>query len=167
MAVPTFAAVTGSLKAAADTAKAMINLRDAVLFQAKANELQGQIASALADAVSAYDAQSTQLQRIRELEEKVATFEAWETEKQRYDLKNLGWGGFAYMLKPAARGTEPPHWACTNCYGNRRISVIQWGSVPNKTSGRRNGYFCPACKNELHPSTEALALGTQNPRWLD
>lgn len=160
-ALPTFATVAGSLKAAANTVKSMVELRDAVLFHAKANELQAQIADALADSVSAYEAQTTQLQRIRELEEKLATFESWDSEKKRYDLKELGHGALAYMLKPEARGTEPPHWICTNCYGSRRISIIQY--LMRKGEGYRHS--CPACHMALNPSPDALA--GNNAKWLD
>ena len=51
-------ALTGSLKAAGDMAKAMIGLRDAQVFQAKAIELQGAILGAQSDAMGAMTAHS-------------------------------------------------------------------------------------------------------------
>ena len=160
-ALATFAAVTGSLKTAADTVKAMISLRDAAALQTMAVELREQIISAQSDALAAYEAQTANLQRIRELEEKVANFETWKTEEQRYDLKNLGWGVLAYMLKPDARGTKPPHWVCTNCFGNRRVSIIQYTQI------RGHGYrwVCPSCKHEIEPPQESRD-GT-GAKWLD
>jgi Zn finger protein HypA/HybF involved in hydrogenase expression len=160
-ALATFSTVAGSLKTLADTVKTMVNLRDSVAFQAKANELQSQISAALADAISAYDAQSTQLQHIRELEEEIGRMKAWEAEKQRYELKDLGWGALAYMLKTDARNTEPPHWVCTNCYGQRRISIIQYAM--KKGEGRR--LCCPACHMQIRPSSAAME--GDGAKWLD
>lgn len=155
-ALATFAAVTGSLKTAADTVKSMISLRDAAVFQAKANELQGQISAALADAIAAYEAQTTQLQRIGELEKEIARFETWEREKQRYELKDLKWGAFAYMLKPSERGAEPPHWVCTNCYEHQHKATMQ--NVMLKGTGQV--WTCPACKSTIKP-------GIHLPEWAD
>jgi len=50
------------------------------------------------------------VERISELEKEVAGFKTWETEKQKYVLKELGQPGlFAYTLEPEARGSEPSH----------------------------------------------------------
>lgn len=152
----TFATVTGSLKAAADTVKTMINLRDTAAFLAKANELQGQISAALADAIAAYEAQTTQLQHIRELEEEVGKLKTWEAEKKRYELKNVGFGAYAYVLKPAERGIAPPHWACTNCYEHGHAAVIQYVHEPKRGSVWR----CPSCKSTIEP-------GVSNAKWID
>jgi hypothetical protein len=157
MVAEIFAGLSG-FNAMLNSAKALKDMNDAAVRNAAVIELQEQI-------LSAQTAQATLLDRIRDLEKQMANFETWETEKQRYDLKGLGWGAFARMLKPTARGTEPPHWICTNCYGERRISVIQWGRKPKGAT--RNGYFCPACNNEIEPSPDALAPGTQDPKWLD
>jgi len=147
-----------AFKSMLDTAKALKDMNDAAIRNGAAIELTEKILAAQA-------AQTALLDEIRELKEKIATFETWDTEKKRYELKSLGYGAFAQMLKPDARGTAPPHWVCTNCYGQRRISPIQWGK-PLKGSGR-NGYFCPACSNEINPSPEALTPGTQDPKWID
>ena len=149
MAALTFAAVTGSLKAAADTVKSMMELRDATAFLTKANELQRQISAALADAISAYEAQTTQLQRIRELEEEVGKLKTWEAEKKRYELKNVGLAAIAYVLKIAERGTTPPHWACANCYEGGHIAIIQYVFEPKHGSV----WKCPSCKNTIDPGT--------------
>jgi hypothetical protein len=43
----------------------------------------------------------------------IARFEAWEAEKQRYVLEDVGPGVFAYVYKESASGSEPMHWLCT------------------------------------------------------
>lgn len=142
-------------KALYDSAKALKDINDATVRNTAVIELSEKI-------LAAREAQATLLDRIRELEEKVSSFETWESEKQRYDLKNLGYGAFAYMLQPGMRGTEPPYWACTNCYGNRRISIIQHTTMKR---GEGFGWFCPACKSEIKPSPEAC--NGDNAKWLD
>jgi rubrerythrin len=96
------------------------------------------------------------LDRVSELEKEVARFEAWESEKQHYELKDLGWGAFAYMLKPTMRGTEPPHWVCTNCFEHNHKAMLQQIMV----KGTGQVWTCPSCKNTIHPS-----MGTI--QWMD
>jgi len=150
-----FAAI-GALKSALDMAKALKNINDTVARNDAVIELQSQILTAQAAQLELTD-------RIRELEEEVAGFKAWDAKEQQYDLKDLGWGTTAYMLKPDARGTKPPHWVCTNCFGNHQVSIIQNVMVPNLGSRWR----CPACKTDHQPSDAAFALGTGSPKWMD
>ena len=52
--------------------------------------------------LSAQSAQADLVEEISSLKAKIASFETWETEKKKYDLKDLGWGALAYILKPEA-----------------------------------------------------------------
>ena len=40
----------------------------------------------------------------------------WRTEAQRYELRDIGSGNWAYMLKPEERGSEYPAWLCPTCF---------------------------------------------------
>src|SRR5690242_14241117 len=99
----------GAIKAAFDLARGLKDINDATVRNAVVIELQEKILDAQA-------AQAAALERIGQLEKQVAAFEQWETDKQQYELKDLGCGALAYMLKPDARGTKPPHAVCTNCF---------------------------------------------------
>lgn len=156
--ITALAGVLTSLKAAKDIAQAMIGLRDAAAFQTKVIEFQSKILDAQSGAMAAQDERSTLLQRISELEKEVAGFKAWDAEKQRYELKAVYPGAFAYVLKADARGTEPPHWLCTSCYQRSKKSFLQ-------NSGRDHDatyslYRCPDCKAtirvhyKVNPGTE-------------
>lgn len=142
-----------AFKAMFDMAKALKDINDAAIRNGAVIELQEKI-------LAAREAQSTLLERIHELEEKVASFEKWETEKDRYELKDVGWGGLAYMLKPDARGSKPPHLVCTNCYGNRRIEIVQ-------TTPTKDGLvlMCPACQAKFTAGPELYS--DTKMRWLD
>ena len=126
--MPDMGAISGlaaSLTAAADITKGIVGLRDATMVQDKVIELQGVILSAQSNALTAQSEQFSLLERIRALEEKVTGFEAWDTEKQKYELKQVHTGAFAFVLKPEASSGEPPHWLCTTCYENNRKSILQ------------------------------------------
>ncbi len=142
-------------KAAFDIAKGLKDIHDATLRNAAVIDLQEKILATQQEQMALID-------RIRELEKEVASFETWETEKQKYELKDLGYGSFVLMLKPEARGTEPAHWVCTNCYSKGQISVIVWGAAK---PGARPTNHCPACGNETRPTDKAYENGTI--RWLD
>jgi hypothetical protein len=144
-----------AFKAMFDLAKGLKDIDDAARRNAAAIELQEQI-------LAAQSAQTLAVERIRELEKQVADFETWDTEKKRYELKNVGHSCFARMLKPEARGGEPPHFVCANCYDQRRISVIQ-RSKPKPEA--RIDFFCPNCGTIIRPGDEAFAGGSL--RWID
>ena len=144
-----------SIRSALDIAKAMVGLRDAETFRAKSIELQTVILEALNQSIEAREAYAAQLDRIRALEAEVAELKAWGAEKERYELKKVGAGGtVAYMLKPEARGAEPPHWLCPNCYAQGKKAFLQGSSL----SGANRVYTCPACKTYI---------AAREPAWID
>lgn len=146
----------GAFKAMLDMAKGLKDINDATVRNAAVIELQEKI-------LSAREAQSAALERIGELEKKVASFETWEAKKGEYELKDLGWNAFAYMRKSDARGTEPPHWVCAHCYNSGRTEIIQ--HTMNPKTGERRGFFCPNCHSEIRPSHNAMEGGKI--KWLD
>src|SRR4051812_44278993 len=97
-----------SLRAALDITKAMIGLRDAEAFRSKSIELQGLILESLDNAIESRESYAAQLDRVRALETEVTQLKTWATEKEGYELKPIGRGAVAYMLKPDKRGPEPP-----------------------------------------------------------
>jgi hypothetical protein len=134
----------GALKTAFDIAKGLKDIDDAARRNAAVIELQEKI-------LAAREAQSTLLDRVSELEEKVTGFETWETEKQRYELKQLIRGAptFAYTLKPDARPPETFHFICATCYQRRIKSILQF--LRNVFAGsNENVLACPVCKTEVH-----------------
>jgi hypothetical protein len=149
--ISALAAALSSLNAAKDIAQAMIGLRDTTAFQTKLLEFQSKLLDANRAAFEAQDERAALLEQIRALEEKVASFETWDAEKKRYELKEYGRGAFAYALKPEAQGTEPMHQICANCYQGRKKSILQ--IVPGNNARTALGispvYRCPICKSEV------------------
>lgn len=101
-----------------DIAKSLKDMDDSVRRNAAVADLWEQI-------ISAQERYATTVKQVHDLKKELAHFETWEAEKHRYELKDLRWGAFAYMLKPGMRGTEPPHWICTNCYEHNHKATMQ------------------------------------------
>jgi hypothetical protein len=62
-------------------------------------------------------------ERVRVLEETVVKLGTTQAERARYELRTLGNDSLGYMLKPKERGTEPPHWTCSNCFRESEKSI--------------------------------------------
>jgi rubrerythrin len=139
----------GAFKTMFDIAKSLKDMDDAVRRNTAVADLGEQI-------ISAQTRYAASVEQVRDLEEKLRSFETWEREKQRYDLKDLGWGAFAYMLKPPERGSQPPTWKCTNCYEHDRIATMQ--NIMVKGTGQT--WTCPSCRSTINPSTHG-------PAWID
>ena len=146
------ASALASLNAAKDIAQAMIGLRDTAAFQEKRLEFQSKILDAQNSAFAANEERTTLIDRVRKLEKELADLKAWETERQRYELQSVYYGGaFTYALKPNAKPAEPPHWICATCYEKGHKSVLQRGANP------QNGvwpFVCPACKAVIFANHE-------------
>jgi predicted P-loop ATPase len=136
-----------SLKAAKDIAEAMIGLRDTAAFQGKLLEFQSKLIDANNAAFAAQDERSAMLERIGELEKEVARLKAWETEKQRYELKELRSGAFARSLKEEEASREPPHNVCANCYERGQKFILQ---QEIRFPGRASVAVCHGCGAEIY-----------------
>lgn len=135
----------GSLNAA----KSIIQGLQAIKTEASVNEVKIQLQSLILDAqqglFAAQQAEAATTERIRKLENEIVNLKDWSAEKQHYELKSLGMGAFAYMLKAAVRGTEPAHWLCATCYRNGQPSIIQHQGPPKGEPGNAV-HSCPSCK---------------------
>lgn len=156
MVIAETAAALTSLKHAMDLAKAMKDLSSAEAFNARALEMQALLGQALGEVVVAREAQSEQLDRIHALEAEVAHLKAWDAEKKNYELKQLWSGAMTYMLKPEARGAEPAHWLCPNCYTQGRKSFFQ---PTDRHKNRNTTFVCSGCKSEI--------TSNETPVWLE
>lgn len=143
--IAAIAGLTQSINAIRELAKAMVGLRDAEAFRAKAIELQEIALQAHERALDARAAQADLLEQKRALEAQIADFEAWNAEKQRYELTELAIGSLAYVVKEAVRGAEPSHWLCAACYQDRKKSILQITGARGPM-GEVQIWSCPACE---------------------
>jgi hypothetical protein len=133
-------ATLSALKTAFDMAKGLKDINDATVRNAAIIELQERILAAQA-------AQSTLIEHVRELETEVARLEAWETEKQKYELTDVGNGSLAFALKEEAASGAIPHYLCANCYNEGHPSYLQKQERPH----RRQALHCQRCGSDIWP----------------
>jgi hypothetical protein len=136
--------VATSLNTAVNIAKAMVDVRDATVIQGKVFELQRAILEAQQSVFAANAERSALIEEVREAKAQIARLEAWEEEKQRYQLQDAGKGSLAYAVKEDVRGLEPFHHICAACYQHGRKSILQ----PD-TDGFGRLLFCAECKIKL------------------
>ena len=149
--MPDIAAISGlltSLRASAELTKLLLEVRDAEKVRTTVYELQSAILSAQTSAISANSAQTELTERVRDLEKQIVEFENWKTEAERYQLHEIRAGTFVYALKPGMENGEPPHHLCSNCYQQRRKSILQgFRKVHGMTT--TDILKCQACSSEI------------------
>lgn len=95
-------AVTGINKAY-EIVQAINKLKMSVEVNTKVIELQEVILTAQSNAFSAFSEQQTMLEKISDLEKELAKVKAWEAEKEKYELKRVGYGAYAYVIKDSMK----------------------------------------------------------------
>jgi hypothetical protein len=143
----TIGATLSALQGARDLIQGIISARDSVMIQGKVLELQGVILDAQGAAMDARAEQSTLLDRVGDLEKEIARLEAWEAEKQRYELKRIGEGIFTYVVKESMRGSEPEHQLCANCYSAGLKSILQ---QETRFPGAATVLTCHGCGSDIY-----------------
>jgi hypothetical protein len=128
-----------AFKSMFDIAKSIKNMDDAI----KRNEAVADLWEQIFSAQSRYAAA---VEQINELEAKLVSFEAWEAEKARYYLRDYGGGTFAYELKGAPPGAEPPHRICPTCYQDRKKGLLQ---SRGQDAFHREMVKCSSCDREF------------------
>ena len=140
-----------SLKTALEIARTLWNISDATERNSKILDLQRAIGEAQLSAINAREAHSAQIDRIHDLEAEIARLKAWEGEKERYDLKAVGHGAVAFVLKESMRGSEDPHWLCPDCFERRQKSYFQLDAT-----GRRGIWTCGTCKAHISVQSQPV-----------
>jgi hypothetical protein len=88
------------------------------------------------------------LKTVGALEAKIASFETWERDSKRYELKEDGGGRVkAYALKDGVEPPELPHTACPDCYRQRKITIVQ---TVHHFVGRAESLKCQVCGWEAY-----------------
>ena len=141
-------------KAAIDIAKGIQSLNTTTEVRQKTSELLDAVVEGRFKLLEASDAQSALLARIKELEEKIASFEDWDREKERYELQAIDTGAFAYMYQPDRDYGEPAIWLCQTCFEKRHKSPFQFrgqdiGSGSGSGRGTHSRWGCNLCKSEV------------------
>jgi Zn finger protein HypA/HybF involved in hydrogenase expression len=149
MEITSVTAAFTSLKLIGDTAKGMIGLKTDTEVRAAVYDIQEKLLAAQQEMFSVNAAQTVMVDRIRDLEKQIADMEAWEVQKQRYQMASPHAGSVVYALKKTMANGEPPHYLCANCYQQRKPAIMQNATVSKQISYSGSTCFkCPACKSE-------------------
>ena len=130
-----------SIKAITDLTVLMGKVKTDSAIREKAIELQSIILTLQSALTTIHIQYDTLLAEKDSLKQQLMNFENWETEKTKYQLVEVGAGAFVYTISPAQQSTEPKYWLCTQCYENRKKSILQ------RTEKQWDAYKyqCPIC----------------------
>jgi hypothetical protein len=118
--------------------RSFVDVRD----EAKVLQLKAELLGLL---VEAQQAQAALVDEKRALAERVRELEAWDCKKERYQLEAVGYGGFAYALKPDTEPNEPAHYLCAACFDHGQPSVLHKETRP----GRAEYLACHTCGSDI------------------
>jgi hypothetical protein len=153
--VAAISSAVGGLKAAIDIGKGIQALNTSTEVKQKTGDLLDAVLDARFKLMEAADTQSALLGKIKQLEQQIAGFEDWNSEKERYQLKAIDTGAFAYMHKPGMEDGEPPVWLCQTCFEKRHKSPLQFRAQDRGGGGAASGrgnqsrWGCNLCKAEV------------------
>lgn len=142
----------GGLKAALDIVQGLKSTADAVAINNAKIGLQGAIIEAQGGLMAAQEARATHLNRIRELEQRIADFENWEREKERYTLIEIYDGSYPYVPKPPVEAGGAHVSFCTSCFDQRKKAILQrQGSVFQVGGGKgmQIHWRCSSCLTSI------------------
>lgn len=120
-------------------------------------EVNAKLMDASAVALASQEKQAALASKVSDLEKELVQYKNWEREIERYSLKELSSGVFAYALKPGMQPEDPPHLLCANCVSNRQKSILQ---VHDESQFVRH-LDCHKCSSKL-----SVVLGKRTPRII-
>jgi hypothetical protein len=168
MPVAEITAAISSVKTATTIVKGLINLSKDVAVKQKAAELLGVILS-LQNGLSSLRSDYDQLlESKRGVEKQLKEFYNWSETESRYKLEEVHTSIFVYSPKESKKRKQPIHWLCTNCWEDRKKSILQCDYKHSKGAS----YTCPRCKTPIKMRFESSdnhrspIVRTRN-RWMD
>jgi hypothetical protein len=99
--------------------------------------------------IAAQAAQTALIAEVAKLEKELTRFETWETEKQRYELSDVGNGQLVYTLRDGQQHSEPKHSICPSCYQRGQRSILQ---KETWQPGRAQVFSCHRCGSAVYLS---------------
>jgi hypothetical protein len=124
-ALTSLGTVLGAFKSIKDTAESIVSLRDQTVIAGKVGEINAKLLDAQSSIFAVNEERTALVERVRELEKHITDLEAWEAEKQRYELRQVTTGYFCYQLKPEMSTGEPLHRLCADCYAAGKKKFLQ------------------------------------------
>ena len=130
-----------SIRAASVLLESLITTNDGRTPYEKIRELQNLLLTAERSAESAQLALAQSLDDI--IKGEAAKIQSWNSEKERYSLKEVSPGVFIYVVKEKDKiPGEPDHFICPGCYQRGCKSILQ---LSGKTKSGFKHFKCHLC----------------------
>lgn len=123
------------------------------------NEIMAEITKLQKACFEAYSLAFSLHEKYGELKKKHLETKDWENKTvPDYTLTQIAPGVFVYAFKPGEKRDEPPHYLCTNCFKDKRKSILQ--RAGRDVSGVK--YNCPECGTDIldHTDCEEFNIAT-------
>lgn len=141
-----FAGLISSIRGAIDVVKELKYAYDEQTSLRTQAELLERLIGIQHEALSVQNRHSELIKEKDELQKKLIEFDKWEEVTESYRLLEVQTGKFVYSLKNPQLSSEPIHWLCTNCFDDRKKSILQ-AVFRNDFDAL---YACPRCKANLY-----------------
>ena len=113
---------------------------------AAVSEVNTKLMQANAVALASQEKQSTLAAKVHELEQEIMGLKNWETEKQKFELKEIARGVFARTEQGYMGTLQSAHKFCATCFEKHIKSPLQQENV---TEGRQLSLTCHTCKSKI------------------
>ena len=113
-------------------------------IEAMRTEMLGQLTDVQLTVLELQDQLGTASQRVQEMEKENERLRDWTSEREKYELKEMGPQAFAYVLKDT-QGDGPTPRLCAHCFENAERSILQSAGFYSVNQVLE----CPRCKNQV------------------
>ena len=117
------------------------------------SEVQGQFIEIQSELLAIQANYQALAEAKRGVEAKLVTYEKWDSEASRYELKEIASGIVVYVLKSDNAHGEPSHWLCPACFQESKKSILQKPRVDYLD------YKCPRCQFHIVPTAQSMPQG--------
>ncbi len=140
-----FATAMGGLKAAAQTAQGLRELRTKQQVEAVRSDLLGKLIDAQQVVFELQQAVGALREENLALGEENRRLRDFDGQRERYELQALGANALVYSPKKHLQPDAPAHHLCVQCFESAKRSVLQHA----RYEGFQRILECPACKSRV------------------
>lgn len=135
-----------STKAVFDIAKGINALKNDVDRNQAVSKILEALITVQTDALSMQEKYSLLTAKIQELEKECDRLKDWQTEKERYELKEIAHGFFTRIEKGLVGNSQSAHKYCANCFDHNFKALLQQEKI---VEGRKLSLTCHRCKSKV------------------
>ena len=143
------AGLISSVTALNSVAKTVIEALKTTKRDVEVGEFQKAILEANSFALAVQQQQFSLAARVQELEKDNTRLKDWSAEKEKYLVREIADGVFAYVEKGFVGDLRSAQKLCCNCFNQQFPSILQEFKGAFKGRGMVTILTCPKCKTEV------------------